>query len=421
MCKMRVFCNQMLGMIIIHLLGEISHIIQRMNTTAGNEQSLKLLSINDLEETIYLSPLNSPSDQTYTTTAANGFYPTHYNDMNSFIPESPPYSNDVYMGYDANLTTGYVQNEGVLQPNAGNDNYTFAGNNEQNVCGNSGFVADAATGLDYGVVGTATANNTAFVVDHQNFMPVYNYAQGFNVGHVNKKRKLDEVDSVILSREELLRTSLKELDALVERVEKKRSLTEEEKNSLKKQRRLVRNREYAQESRKKKKMEQSNRILKVQKLEKENSNLKLEIEGLKKEITSLKEENAALKSSQSDVPLDWNMGIDNDYTDYSSNTTDMFQSGMYLLGVLLFALFLSFGDPQQHVGQLLGYKSFVAVDSSFHERSILDVDPMDAFNTHSDLFKTSTVTYYDSSEFVCPSVESLFLGDENYTQCTLSN
>jgi len=72
-----------------------------------------------------------------------------------------------------------------------------------------------------------------------------------------KKRKLNDGESdifkITLSRDELLSFSSKQFEDYVQKLEHSKSLSGEEKKELKRQRRLIKNRESAQASRQRKK------------------------------------------------------------------------------------------------------------------------------------------------------------------------
>jgi hypothetical protein len=89
----------------------------------------------------------------------------------------------------------------------------------------------------------------------------------------SRKRKVidDSCDSVTLSREALLNTSSEDFDDLVSAIQARRSLTEAEKKEVRRQKRLIKNRESAATSRNRKKQALEN-------LAEENKKLKDELE-----------------------------------------------------------------------------------------------------------------------------------------------
>jgi len=114
-----------------------------------------------------------------------------------------------------------------------------------------------------------------------------------------KKRKIEvEVDldptsenyKVTLSRDELLNLSSKQFEAYVKQLEGNKTLSDEEKKELKRQRRLIKNRESAQASRQRKKSYIDELEKKVMNLTNENSNLYDKVSTLTKENDQLKTE-----------------------------------------------------------------------------------------------------------------------------------
>jgi len=140
-----------------------------------------------------------------------------------------------------------------------------------------------------------------------------------------KKRKKNELrgnTSVSLSREQLLTISSQELEQFAESVSAVRKLTPEELKELRIQRRLVKNREYAQSSRKKKKSYVGE--------------LEAQITELKKENEILKNENIALKQK---LRVKDNTGNITDHVPTFSTINPLPNNG----GTYLFILLLSFG------------------------------------------------------------------------------
>jgi len=91
-----------------------------------------------------------------------------------------------------------------------------------------------------------------------------------------------------LSRDDLLKLSSKSLETYAQNLAATRPLTEEEERQLKRQRRLIKNRESAQLSRQRKRMF-------IEELESQVSGLQADNRDLVKQVTSLTSENQALK------------------------------------------------------------------------------------------------------------------------------
>jgi FtsZ-binding cell division protein ZapB len=109
---------------------------------------------------------------------------------------------------------------------------------------------------------------------------------------VAAKKILNERDSVILTREELLSFSSEQFEEFVGQVTEVRELTPFENNELKRQRRLIKNRESAQASRQRKKSHIDDLERRVKELSSENTSLK-------ENLTSLSSENRQLKNDLS--------------------------------------------------------------------------------------------------------------------------
>jgi len=102
----------------------------------------------------------------------------------------------------------------------------------------------------------------------------------------------DEDDTrVRLPREDLLKYTSQEYDDYVKRISLKRPLSEKEHRESKKQRRLIKNREYAQISRNKKKNEYAQLSVQIDQLNQHNTELMERVSLLEAENKRLKEEN----------------------------------------------------------------------------------------------------------------------------------
>jgi hypothetical protein len=103
-----------------------------------------------------------------------------------------------------------------------------------------------------------------------------------------RQRENEPKVPVTLSRDKLLNMTSKEIEDYVSELKTKRTLTAAEEKDLKKQRRLVKNREYASQSRSRKK-------LFVDELEKQLEQARAETEEVKKQNKALMDENKLLK------------------------------------------------------------------------------------------------------------------------------
>jgi len=106
----------------------------------------------------------------------------------------------------------------------------------------------------------------------------------------------EDVAFVTLSREELLEISSRELEERTKKLMAIRPLTAAEQREIKKQRRLIKNREYAQASRAKKKGNMSEINYRMQSLEDENEELKRQVALLQAKCNDLSTENNNLKA-----------------------------------------------------------------------------------------------------------------------------
>jgi hypothetical protein len=105
-----------------------------------------------------------------------------------------------------------------------------------------------------------------------------------------------EQESISLSREELLSFSSEQFEDFVMQITAVRDLSQSEKNEIKRQRRLIKNRESAQASRQRKKSHIDELERKVKDLGNENIHLKEKISSLDHENTYLKKELSQLKA-----------------------------------------------------------------------------------------------------------------------------
>jgi cell division protein FtsB len=123
-------------------------------------------------------------------------------------------------------------------------------------------------------------------------------SNGFNSNNPSMAIDEDDVSRVKLSRDDLLKYTSQEYDDHIKRISQKRPLTEKEHKESKKQRRLIKNREYAQISRNKKKTEYTQLSVQIDQLNAENSELKERVDHLETENKRLKDENRKLLELQ---------------------------------------------------------------------------------------------------------------------------
>jgi len=109
-----------------------------------------------------------------------------------------------------------------------------------------------------------------------------------------KRRRRNSGDSSetrLLSRDDLLRFTSKEFEEYVQNIVKETPLSTEELKKVKKQRRLIKNREYAQTSRNKKKEHVGQMETKLEQLSNENAELKVRVETLDTQVKQLEQTN----------------------------------------------------------------------------------------------------------------------------------
>jgi len=104
-----------------------------------------------------------------------------------------------------------------------------------------------------------------------------------------------DVSRVRLSREELLRVTSQELEEFAARAAAEQPLTPEEMREIKRQRRLIKNREYAQMSRGKKKIYLQELETRFNEIEAENYDMRIQIEELNNRVAMLEAENEQLR------------------------------------------------------------------------------------------------------------------------------
>lgn len=112
---------------------------------------------------------------------------------------------------------------------------------------------------------------------------------GANASNSKKRARVEpDLRSVTLTREQLLTMTSEELDTFTERLKADHPLSPHEMRELKRQRRLIKNREYAQASRVKKKVVLSDLGSKFSDLENERNTLAIRVQALEIENTELR-------------------------------------------------------------------------------------------------------------------------------------
>jgi len=125
--------------------------------------------------------------------------------------------------------------------------------------------------------------------------PQAEFVQATHEPATSKKRhREDSKSEVTLSREQLLTMTSKEIEDYVSQLKTKRTLTASEEKDLKRQRRLVKNREYASQSRTRKKQY-------VDEIEKQLDQAKAETDVIRKQNQALMEENKLLKKQLGNI------------------------------------------------------------------------------------------------------------------------
>jgi hypothetical protein len=112
------------------------------------------------------------------------------------------------------------------------------------------------------------------------------------------KRKIDDVARVVLSRENSLKYSSQDYETYINTISIEEPLTSAELREMKRQRRLIKNREYAQTSRNKKKEQFEHLSLHIQQLTDINHQLSERVLYLEDENLRLREDNRRLTEFQ---------------------------------------------------------------------------------------------------------------------------
>jgi hypothetical protein len=166
-----------------------------------------------------------------------------------------------------------------------------------------------------------------------------------------RNQKSDQVNSeVLLPRDALLKLTSEEMENYVQRLKATRVLSTEEEKELKRQRRLIKNREYAKQSRKKKKTQLKDLEGQISKLTAQNEELRTQNSSLQSEIVLLNSkllavtsENTRLRGTLSQLKA-YHRKAQGEPA-WPSLTQNKTVAGVCLLGVVFFALFFHIAIP----------------------------------------------------------------------------
>eukprot|EP01129_Flabellula_baltica_P003376 TRINITY_DN1314_c0_g1_i1.p1 TRINITY_DN1314_c0_g1~~TRINITY_DN1314_c0_g1_i1.p1 ORF type:complete len:423 (-),score=103.62 TRINITY_DN1314_c0_g1_i1:105-1373(-) len=206
-------------------------------------------------------------------------YQMHINPLSSVLPmnESDIYGQYAYpMGMNMNMNMGNgmtpFNGDGVVKSTSPGSAFV------------SGWHAGYDLGMEKGVdvpLGTSLSE-------------IYDLEKKGTCPPMRKKRRVSELEDgediskVKLSREQLLKVTSEEFEEFVNRLNFGRELSKTEEKEIKRQRRLIKNREYAQEARKKKKQYVNEMEGRVNELTDENDQLKARVEELEMEVGMLR-------------------------------------------------------------------------------------------------------------------------------------
>eukprot|EP01091_Cochliopodium_minus_P020904 TRINITY_DN92_c0_g1_i1.p1 TRINITY_DN92_c0_g1~~TRINITY_DN92_c0_g1_i1.p1 ORF type:complete len:454 (-),score=136.15 TRINITY_DN92_c0_g1_i1:155-1450(-) len=175
-----------------------------------------------------------------------------------------------------------------------------------------------------------------------------NKEKGKSVPKKIRKKHPEMQTSVTLSREKLLTTSTEDFNKWVDEMKSQRALTQEEVSDIRRQKRLIRNRESAQASRDRKKNEFILLEKQIKQLKEENQMAMKEITEMRYKINNLETENLYMKTTIQHNPVlnEIYTGIDNIPTKNhttTSNSSYINSKTVKNAGVCLFLLIFSFG------------------------------------------------------------------------------
>jgi len=194
-------------------------------------------------------------------------------------PISSPLKDNEY--YDVSYSSG-MPNESLLLDDSINDFYNIG----------TVFENDSLSFGDQPTSPESCSDFSKSVKQNERLIPskIRKRPRNVNKNLQRKKRKLNdgqsEIMKITLSRDELLSYTSKQFEEYVQKLEHNKSLSGEEKKELKRQRRLIKNRESAQASRQRKKNYIEELEKKVSDLTNENLSLRENVETLSKRSSS---------------------------------------------------------------------------------------------------------------------------------------
>jgi len=231
----------------------------------------------------------------------------------------------------------------------------------------------------------------------------------------------EDVSFVALPRDELLKISSRHLEDRTKELGKTRPLTTAELREVKRQRRLVKNREYAQASRVKKKAHVVDLRQQVDAIATENQELQSKVTTLSARVTQLEAENERLrmKLQMANIPVEpteqeeayVNSLVNVDSIEKPSALSSFsLKTGTVCLFVVMFCFAIIF-NPVQRLGPL-------------SRESVQGTETLDSqFSTHRRMFEKSEPSFqndvpWDLSE---PLMIRSLLGEPDGSICGLSD
>jgi len=165
--------------------------------------------------------------------------------------------------------------------------------------------------------------------------------------------QISQGKKILLNREQLLQFSSKEFDEYKQKLTSHHILTAEEKDTLKKQRRIIKNREYSQNSRQKKRERVTELEKRIRELEQENQDLKHENQSLKSKlwkVVSAYQRSKGNDTSHSTPTTDSKLTPLYDIFSVGSSTTNKAATVCLFVVLLSFGLLYSWNGPTNNFG-----------------------------------------------------------------------